>query len=105
MAGSAWFRGEGGGLHKFDLPLSEVYAAQEAAGRLTRVDPPAPAPAAPVAAEPVEAVEPVAVPERPAQADRKADWVAYAAAVSDLTEAEADEMTKADLIDRFGGDD
>lgn len=37
-------------------------------------------------------------PVRPADADRKAAWVAYVAATSDLSEAEANDMTKSELI-------
>lgn len=35
---------------------------------------------------------------RPKSGDPKANWVAYAVASTDLTEAEADDLTKADLI-------
>ncbi|ASU81410.1 hypothetical protein CDO52_00205 [Nocardiopsis gilva YIM 90087] len=40
-----------------------------------------------------------AEPQRPANADAKAAWVAYIAATTDLTETEAAELTKAGLID------
>lgn len=38
-------------------------------------------------------------PARPSRADAKAVWVAYAAAVTDLSEDAAAAMTKADLIE------
>lgn len=102
------FRGEGGGLHEFDLPLPDVYAAQERAGRLVRVDPPSPS----ASAVPAPVVEQPAVPadaadgspERPARADSKADWIAYGAQVSDLSRDDLSAMTKADLVAMFGGD-
>lgn len=109
MSETAWFRGEGGGLHEFALPLREVYAEQERAGRLTRVDPPTPA-VAPVSAPVVEQGPPVDADadaslgslERPARSDSKADWIAYALQVSDLSADEAAALTKTELIERFG---
>lgn len=110
MVESAWFRGEGGGLHRFDLPLPDVYAEQERKGQLVRVDPPAPV-VAPVPARVVGQVppaEPVAdedlgsLLERPARSDSKADWIAYALQVSDLSADGASALTKAELTERFG---
>lgn len=44
-------------------------------------------------------------PVRPLQSDRKDAWVAYAVAVDDdLTEADAQAMTKADLVERYGAE-
>lgn len=103
MAVSAWFRGEGGGLHEFALPLPDVYAQQERAGRLTRVDPPTPAPAVEPVAEPAAEADTGEV-ERPSRADSKADWVAWAHHVSKRPTAELEEMTKAALIAEYGGD-
>jgi hypothetical protein len=54
-----------------------------------------------VDAAPVD--EPAVEADRPGRAHPKADWVAYATQVSDLTVDEAEELTKAELISRFGG--
>lgn len=50
----------------------------------------------------VDAPEPAgerapSAPERPGKGDAKPVWVAYVAATSDLSEAEAGDMTKAEL--------
>lgn len=42
------------------------------------------------------------VAEMPNRVSPKAEWVAYAAATHDISEEEADELTKAELIERFG---
>ncbi|MEU0236775.1 hypothetical protein ABZ234_03725 [Nocardiopsis sp. NPDC006198] len=39
-----------------------------------------------------------AQPERPKQSDDKATWIAYIASTTDLSEAEAKDLTKAELI-------
>ena len=39
MAETIWVRGEGGGLHQFDLPLDPLFAARLDAGQLVRVNP------------------------------------------------------------------
>jgi hypothetical protein len=39
---------------------------------------------------------------KPKPSASKADWVAYAGEVSDLSHAEADAMTKAQLVEKFG---
>lgn len=103
MSETAWFRGEGGGLHEFALPLSEVYAEQERKGWLTRADPPAPASAG---APEAGAVEPLGVDpslgslERPPRSDPKAEWLAYARQISNRDDL--DELSKAELIKEFG---
>jgi len=38
------------------------------------------------------------VPEKPKQSDDKATWAAYIASTTDLSEAEAGDLTKAELI-------
>lgn len=63
------------------------------------VDDPEPTEAEPVPSEPAE--EPA--PERPADSASKAEWVAYVAAVTGLTEAEVGGSTKAQLIEIYGG--
>lgn len=95
---SGWFRGEGGGLHKFDLPLPAVYARQERAGRLVRVDPPVPA--APAGA-------PAATPgsgslERPARSDSKQEWLDYASQVPNPDGLDLGSLSKAELVKEFG---
>jgi hypothetical protein len=42
------------------------------------------------------------VDDKPKVAQPKADWVAYAGSVSDLSRLEAEAMTKAQLVERFG---
>ena len=109
MAESKSYRGEGGAVIRFDLPLAEQYAEQVRKGRLVEVPDAADAVSGAPAATPAAAVDPAPPDEpadsadRPGRAHPKADWVAYAIQVSDLTEAEADELTKAELISRFGG--
>jgi len=111
MSRSGWFRGEGGGLHKFDLPLPELYAAQERQGRLIRVNPDGSA----WSDEPVQESEqerqaredaadlerPIG-PVKPSRADSKAQWVDYAELSSELAHDELAAMTKAQLVERFG---
>ena len=108
MAESAWYRGEGGGLFQFDLPLPSVYAEQERQGRIARVNADGTLWSAEV--EPKPRPKPVDVdgedadlgPVRPSQASPKAQWVDYAQLVSDLSRDEAQALTKAELVDRFG---
>ncbi len=111
MPDTKWFRGEGGGLHEFAVPLPEVFADQVRSGRLVEVPPPTPAvkagpAAAPVADAVADPDETDAAPldsvERPARADSKADWIAYAAHVSTMPRADLDAMTKSQLIEQFG---
>jgi hypothetical protein len=101
---TAWFRGEGGGVWRFDLPLSEVMAEQAAKGLLVRVHEDGSTWAEPPPAEPVEADSGPAesAPAKPAQADSKAAWVAYAHAVTGRPVDELDALTKADLIKEVG---
>lgn len=103
-------RGEGGSVIAMDLPLPENIAERYAAGALVRVHPDgspwtADTPAAAAPAQPVEPDAPASPPgslDRPARSDSKADWVAYAAAVSDKSRDELDDMNKAALIAEFG---
>lgn len=111
MSRSAWFRGEGGSLLEFDLPLTEHYAAQERQGRLIRVNPDGSAWSdAPEfesdedrkAREDAEDQERPIGPVKPSRADTKAQWVDYAELSSDLSHDELQAMTKAQLVERFG---
>ena len=111
MAKQAWFQGEGGSVILMDLPLPDVYAAQEAQGRLNRVNPDG----SPWSTEPVveseadreareqaeDEARPVG-PVKPSRADNKAAWVDYAKLSSDVDHDEIESMTKAQLVDRFG---
>lgn len=121
MAEYATYRGRGGGLHRFKLPLSPAFAEQLAKGYLVRVDE-APSPARKLAMpivigyddksiEKIQEVrdaldslkvKPIDVElTRPHQVDAKAKWVAYAVAQG-MAEADAKAMSKAKLVERFG---
>jgi len=103
MAEFAVFRGVGGGLHRFQLPLAPAFAALEAKGLLVREDeepPSAPKPR-PKPVD-VDGEDADLGPVRPSQASPKAQWVDYAQLVSDLSHDEAQALTKAELVDRFG---
>jgi hypothetical protein len=125
---SGHFRGAGGTVWEMDLPLRELYGQQLAKGELVRVN----ADGSPWTGgtTPVQGGEEVAVdprdleiarlraaleemqapvvpvddqPKRPADNALKPEWVAYALKVdSKLTEADAEAMTKADLIELYG---
>lgn len=83
--GTAWFRTEGGALMQFDVPLAGVFAEQARRGELVE----APAP------------EPAVDSERPADRAPKSDWTAYAVAQG-ADPGDAEDMTRAELIDRYG---
>ena len=96
------FVGEGGGTWVIDVPLSENYSYQYGKGTLRLADG-----EAPFDQDGSPAAEPKADPslgslDKPARSDPKVDWIAYAAQVSDLTRAQLDELSKADLTKRFG---
>lgn len=102
---TAWFRGDGGGIHKMDLPLPEHMADKLTKGYLTRVNSdgspyvePAPEPQGGDGVAPPPAP---AVP-RPAASASKAEWVGYAVRAHGLTPDDAEAMTKQDLVDRYG---
>ena len=82
----ALYRGEGGVVFDFDEPLSKVFAEQVRKHLLVKVD--------------SEDSADVAV-RQPARTDAKALWVDYAVAHG-MSRKDADESTKADLIERFG---
>lgn len=84
MSETAQFRGEGGSIFTFDLPLSADNEKKVALGYLRRLD-----------GEEAELVE----VERPAQSAPKADWVSFAVHMHGLSPDEAEAMTKADLIE------
>lgn len=114
-----YFRGEGGALLRLALPLPPIMAKQERKGTLRRVNPdgsqyrePEPEPSqegqehqeGQEGSDGAEegSPEPNVPPEPPAQSAPKADWVNHAVA-SGATEAEAEALTKADLVTRYGG--
>jgi hypothetical protein len=93
--------GEGGGIHAMDLPLPEPIEERLRKGMLTRVNEdgspyvPAGHPATPQADYPPTPAGP------PGKNAPKADWVGWAVTCGADAE-EADGMTKADLVERYG---
>jgi len=89
--------GEGGAVFELSLPLHETIADRLAAGHLRRVQ----SDGTPY----VEGDRPEGVPSlpesRPALGAVKAEWVGWAV-VQGLAPDEAEALTKADLIERFG---
>jgi hypothetical protein len=86
--------GTGGARFRVDRSLPWV-AAQLDAGQLTPTGT-----AAAAAPEPEEQ----GVVQRPAASASKADWVAYIANTTDLSTAEAEALTKAELIEQAEGE-
>lgn len=92
MAETGFFKGSGGAVFEFALPLTDVQQYQLGRGELVRVN----ADGGPFEAEPEEL-------KRPADSASKAAWVGYARAVDpDLSVDDADAMTKNDLIEMYG---
>ncbi|UKA69578.1 hypothetical protein [Arthrobacter sp. FW306-06-A] len=89
--------GEGGGVFELSLPLHETIADKLAKGHLRRVQPDG--------TPYVEGDRPEGVPNlpesRPALNAVKAEWVGWAV-VQGLKPDEAEGLTKADLVERFG---
>jgi len=89
--------GEGGSVFELALPLHETIAEKLAKGHVRRVQPDG--------TPYVEGDRPEAVPSlpesRPALNAVKAEWVGWAV-VQGLKPDEAEGLTKADLIERFG---
>jgi hypothetical protein len=85
---------EGGTVYELSLPLHEVVEDKLAKGSVRRVNP-----------DGSPFTEPSEVPapptSRPALAAAKGEWVAWAV-VKGLTPDDAEALTKADLIERFG---
>lgn len=117
-----WLRGAGGAVFCMALPLPSNLSDQLQAGALIRVNPDgsplesvaqsgeqAPAEQAPPAtlAERLireELAENAAVETkpRPDPSARKADWVAYAVSTGTITAAAANDLTKPELVARYG---
>jgi hypothetical protein len=101
-----YVRGEGGGIHAMDLPLPEPIEERLRKGMLARVnedgspytgDDEESRPLVPESGQQTEA-PPLT---QPAKAAAKADWVGWAV-VCGADPEEADGMTKADLIEKYG---
>lgn len=95
MAETRHYLGEGGVVWAHDLPLPEPIQDKVTKGYLRRVNPDG-SPWTPPADDPGE--------QRPAQNASKAEWVGYAVRVHDADPDQADGMTKADLIEKYGRD-
>jgi len=111
MAETIYLRGEGGGIHAMDLPLPEPIEERLRKGMLHRVNadgtpyaeqPPDSGSAGkrPLVPEPGQQVQGPPLTE-PAKSASKADWVGWAVICGAAPE-EADGMTKADLIEKYG---
>ena len=99
MAETIHILGEGGGIHAMDLPLPEPIADRLTKGLLRRVN----EDGTPYVEEADDGVATLPT-EQPAKTAQKASWVGWAVAQgADAEEAEG--MTKADLIELYGGDD
>lgn len=109
MAETIYVRGEGGGIHAMDLPLPEPIAERLRKGMLQRVNEDGSPYVEPVDEEPTGAGK---VPDpgtqapglpltEPSKTANKPDWVGWAV-VKGATPEEADGMTKADLIEKYG---
>lgn len=100
MAGTVFILGEGGGVFELQLPLHETIADRLAKGHLRRVKPDG--------SPYVEDERPAGVPSLPESRPNvnavKAEWVGWAVAQG-LTPDDAEALTKADLIERFGQTD
>lgn len=88
-----WYRGEGGVVLEMDEPLPELMADQLRLGRLVACPPPDDAGGDPL---PVAAA-------RPAVNEPKSVWMEYAIAAG-MSRADANNATKAELIDTYGGE-
>lgn len=91
--------GEGGTVFALALPLHESIADRLARGHLTRVN----EDGTPWTGDADPAV-PTVPAERPTQAAPKAEWVGWAVAHGARPD-DAEAMTKADLIDKYGKGD
>jgi hypothetical protein len=89
MGEVGYFRSVNNVVHEFSLPLAEVYAEQATKGYLVRCN-----------ADGSDYTEDAPRPRPKVNASR-AEWVGYAVSQGmDVDDAEA--MTKADLVDKYG---
>lgn len=97
---TGFFQGSGGAIIEMNLPLPELYAEQVTKGHLRRVngaDDPGPYEGD------AEGSEQGAEPVKPAGSAPKSEWVGWAVH-NGATVDDAEAMTKADLIDKYGKD-
>lgn len=98
MAETIYVRGEGGGIHAMDLPLPEPIMDRLTKGLLRRVN----EDGTPYVEREDDGV-PTLPTEQPVKTAPKAEWVGWA--VSQGADPEdAEGMTKADLVELYGGD-
>jgi hypothetical protein len=102
MAETIYVRGEGGGIHAMDLPLPEPIQERLTKGMLQRVN----EDGTPYIEESPESSEdagkvPAPPLTEPSKTATKPEWVGWAV-VKGATPEEADGMTKADLIEKYG---
>ena len=91
-----FIRGEGGGIHKLDLPLHEAIAGRMRSGHIQRVN----EDGSPIVVGDGESSVPGLVDAVPAKSAVKADWVSWAVRCgADPDDAQA--ATKQDLIDFY----
>ena len=105
MAATIWIKGEGGIVMEHDTPLSEPLQQRLRDGRIKRCNPDG----STWHGEDTEDAEgerpdlPPPPNERPAHRAPRADWAAWAVAQGADPE-QVENMTKGDLIERFGRD-
>lgn len=92
-----YYRGEGGVVWAFTTPLPDAAADQVRRGKLVAVEPPSDDDDRNRAGMPVAA-------QRPAATDPKSMWTEWAVA-SGLPAGEVRNMTKAELVAMFSGED
>lgn len=97
MADVGHFRSESGQVIGLDLPLPKIMQDKVTKGYLTRVN----ADGSSYPEPDDEGQEPEVT--RPAHSAAKAEWVGYAVRAHGMTPDDAEALTKADLIERFGG--
>lgn len=95
MAETGFFRGTGGVVWEFDLPLGENYQRQVDRHELIRVN----ADGSPYEAQPAMDLVTGTI-RRPGVNAPKNEWVGYAVSQG-MSVDDADAMTKADLIEKF----
>jgi hypothetical protein len=101
MAETIYIRGEGGGIHPMDLPLPEPIQERLTKGMLQRVNEDGTPYVESDPAEP-EGRKPFTTPlTEPAKTANKPEWVGWAV-VKGADPEEADGMTKADLVEKYG---
>ena len=98
---TGFFRGEGGTIHEMDLPLGEIMQGKLTLGYLKRVNADGSDWVEP--GSEVEPATPAAIPDPPKSTAPKLEWVGYAVRAHGMKPDDAEAITKADLVERFGG--